>query len=59
MNVENLTIYEKFIQPGSALVLQQCGNIKLTENGRIHKIFHVIDIEKLLDIDNLDEFLNR
>ena len=59
MNVENLTIYETFIQPGSALVLQQCGNIKLTENGRIHKIFHVIDIEKLLDIDNLDEFLNR
>ena len=34
-------------------------NIKLTENGRIHKIFHIIDIEKLLDIDNLDELLNR
>ena len=34
-------------------------NIKLTENGRIHKIFHIIDIEKLLDIDDLDEFLNR
>ena len=41
------------------LVLQQCGNIKLTENGRIHKMFHVIDIEKLLDINNLDEFLDR
>ena len=34
-------------------------NIKLTENGRIHKIFHIIDTEKLLDIDNLDELLNR
>ena len=34
-------------------------NIKLMENGRIHKIFHIIDIEKLLEIDNLDEFLNR
>ena len=34
-------------------------NIKHTENGRIHKIFHIIDIEKLLDIDNLDELLNR
>ena len=34
-------------------------NIKLTENGRIHKIFHIIGREKLLDIDNLDEFLNR
>ena len=35
------------------------GNIKLTENGRTDKIFHISDIEKLLDIDNLDEFLNR
>ena len=34
-------------------------NIKYTENDRIHKIFHTIDIEKLLDIDNWDEFLNR
>ena len=34
-------------------------NIKLTENGRIHKIFHIIDIEKLLDNYNLDELLNR
>ena len=34
-------------------------NIKLTENGRIHKILHIIDIEKLLDIGNLDELLNR
>ena len=34
-------------------------NIKLTENGRIHKIFQIIDIEKLLEIHNLEEFLNR
>ena len=34
-------------------------NIKLLENERIHKIFHIIDIEKLLDIDNLEEFINR
>ena len=26
-------------------------NIKLTENGRIHKIFHIIDIEKLLTFE--------
>ena len=39
-------------------ILQQCGQIKLTENGRIHKIFYIIDIEKLLEIDKLDEFLN-
>ena len=30
-------------------------NIKLTEHGRIHKIFHVTDIENLLEIDNLEE----
>ena len=34
-------------------------NITLTENGRIHTIFHIIDIEELLDIDNLEDFLNR
>ena len=34
-------------------------NIKFTENGRIRNILHIIDIEKLIDIDNLDEFLNR
>ena len=34
-------------------------NIKLTEHGRIHKIFHVTDIEKLLEIDNLEEYINN
>ena len=34
-------------------------NIKVTENGRIDKIFHIKDKQKLLDIDNLGEFLNR
>ena len=34
-------------------------NIKLTGNGRVHEIFHFIDIGKLLDTDNLDEILNR
>ena len=32
-------------------------NIKLTEHGRIHKIFHVTDIENLLEIDNLEEYI--
>ena len=31
----------------------------LNENGRIHKIFHIIDTGMLLDIDNIEEFLNR
>ena len=29
-------------------------NIKLTEHGRIHKMFHVTDIENHLEIDNLE-----
>ena len=34
-------------------------NIKLTEHGRIHKIFHVTDIENLLETDNLEEYINN
>ena len=33
--------------------------IKLTEHGRIHKMFHVTDIENLLEIDNLEEYINN
>ena len=32
-------------------------NLKLTEHERIHKIFHVTDIEKLLEIDNLEDYI--
>ena len=34
-------------------------NIKLTEHGRIHKTFHVTDIENLLEIGNLEEYINN
>ena len=34
-------------------------NIKLTEHGRMHKIFHVTDIENVLEIDNLEEYINN
>ena len=33
--------------------------IKLVENGPIHKIFHPMDIEKVLRVDNLDEYINN
>ena len=33
--------------------------ITLTELGRIHKIFHVTDIENLLEIGNLEEFISN
>ena len=34
-------------------------DIKLVENGPIHKIFHHADIEKVLWVDNLDEYINN
>ena len=34
-------------------------NLKLSEHGRIHKIFHVTDIENLLEIDNLEDYINN
>ena len=34
-------------------------NIKLTGYGRTHKIFHVTHIENLLEIDNLEEYINN
>ena len=34
-------------------------NLKLSEHGRIHKIFHVKDIENLLEIDNLEDYINN
>ena len=33
--------------------------IKLTEHERTHKIFRVTDIENLLEIDNLEEYINN
>ena len=41
------------------LVLNNVVNLKLTEHGRIYKIFHVTDIENLLEIDNLEEYINN
>ena len=34
-------------------------NIKLKENGPIHKIFHTTDIEKVLGVDNLHEYIKN
>ena len=34
-------------------------NLKLIEHGRIHRIFHVTDIKNLLEIDNLEEYINN
>ena len=34
-------------------------NVKLNERGQPTKIHHVIDTEKLLGVDNLNEFINN
>ena len=34
-------------------------NVKLTENGPITKIFHINDLENLLQIDSIEELLNN
>ena len=34
-------------------------NVKLNERSQPTKIHHVVDIEKLLGVDNLDEFINN
>ena len=34
-------------------------NVKLSEGSNPVKIFHIIDIEKLFDIDNLDDFISN
>ena len=33
-------------------------NLKLINNGPIYKIFHIVDIEKFLRINNLEEYAN-
>lgn len=34
-------------------------NVKLTEESNLFKIYLIIDIEKLLGTDNLDEFISN
>ena len=33
-------------------------NLKLSERSNPVKLFHIVDVEKLLGIDNLDDFIN-
>ena len=34
-------------------------NIELTKHGRTDKIYHVTDIERLLETDNMEEYINN
>ena len=65
MSHENQQLAYKCWQPKSAQKVHSTWffnnvvNLKLTEHGRIYKIFHVTDIESLLEIDNLKEYINN
>ena len=65
MSVENQQLAYKCWQLKSARKIHSTWffnnvvNIKLTENGIVHKIFHVTDIENLLEKDNLEEYINN
>ena len=65
MSHENQQLAYKFRQLKTARkihstwLFNNVRNIKLTEHGRIHKIFHVTDTENLLEIDNLEEYVNN
>ena len=65
MSKENQQLAYKCRQLKSARKIQSAWffnnavNIKLTEHGRIHKIFHVSDTESLLEIGNLEECINN
>ena len=34
-------------------------NVKLSEKKDLAKIFHIFEIEKLFDVDNLNDFINN
>ena len=59
MSFENQRLAYRYQQLKSArkIYSTNVANIKLTEHGRIHKIFHVTDIENLLETDNLEEYI--
>ena len=58
MSHENQQPAYKCRQLKSAQKIHSTSFLKLTEHGR-YKIFHVTDIEKLLTIDNLEEYINN
>ena len=34
-------------------------NVKLTENGPITKVFHIIDLKNFLQVDSIEELINN
>ena len=60
MSYENQQLAYKCRQLKSARKIHSTPlNLKLSKHGRIEKIFHVTDIENLLEIDNLEDYINN
>ena len=62
---ENHQLAYKFRQLKSAYKIHLKGfynrslHVKLMKNGPFHKIFHPTEIEKVLGVDNLEEYINN
>ena len=59
MSRENQQLAYKYRQLKSARKIHSTSFLKLTEHGRIYKIFCVTDIENFLEIDNLEEYIHN
>ena len=59
MYYKNQQLAYKWRQLKGAQKIHSTRFLKLTEHGRIYKIFRVTDIENLLEIDNLEEYINN
>ena len=54
INVDSQKILARFI---FTWLWNNSVNVKLDERGKLVKIHHIIDNEKLLGVNNLDEFI--
>ena len=43
----------------STWFLNNSVNLKMTDNGSIYKISHIVDIENILGIDNSEEYVDN
>ena len=59
INVNSSGVSGRYLVLHSTWSFNNVVKIKLTGNGRIHKIFHVTDIENYLEIDSLEEYINN
>ena len=59
MSHENQQLTYKCRQLKNVRKICSTFSFKLTDQERIHKIFHLTDIEQLLETENLEEYINK